>query len=133
MINQTILLKQLRKRGIVAEAANHGQAALDRLRQVCSTAVMPSSELDKPFDVVLLDLEMPIMDGMTAITILRDEERAGKLRRSHVIALTGNARQQQIDDALAAGMDSGESENLAHGPTQDTYIALAMTLLKQFS
>jgi CheY-like chemotaxis protein len=46
------------------------------------------------------------MDGLTAIKLIREEEDAGRLRRSHVIALTGNARQQQIDDALAAGMDS---------------------------
>jgi CheY-like chemotaxis protein len=67
MINQTILLKQLRKRGVVAEAANQGQAAVDRLRQVCSTSVMPSSELDKPFDVVLMDLEMPSKSNETGL------------------------------------------------------------------
>lgn len=51
---------------------------------------------------------MPVMDGLTAIKLIRSEEKAGILRRSHVIALTGNARQQQIDDALSSGMDSGK-------------------------
>jgi CheY-like chemotaxis protein len=50
------------------------------------------------------------MSGLEAIALIRNLERAGKLRRSHVIALTGNARQQQIEDALAAGMDSGETD-----------------------
>ena len=57
---------------------------------------MPASDKDKPFDVVLCDLEMPVMDGLTAIKLIRSEEAAGLLRRSFVIALTGNARQQQV-------------------------------------
>lgn len=48
------------------------------------------------------------MDGLTAIKLIRSEEEAGILRRSFVIGLTGNARQQQIDEALAHGMDAGE-------------------------
>ena len=48
------------------------------------------------------------MDGLTAIKLIRSEEEAGSLRRSFVIGLTGNARQQQIDEALAHGMDAGE-------------------------
>ena len=74
------------------EAADHGQAAVDRLRQVCSTSVLSASELDKPFDVVLMDCEMPgqpspprmqtlitnlsytsfpVMDGLTAVSLVR--------------------------------------------------------------
>jgi CheY-like chemotaxis protein len=45
------------------------------------------------------------MDGLTAMRIIREEEAAGKLHRSWVFALTGNARQAQIDDALAHGLD----------------------------
>lgn len=45
------------------------------------------------------------MDGLTAMRIIREEETAGKLKRSWVCALTGNARQAQIDDALAHGLD----------------------------
>ncbi len=48
------------------------------------------------------------MDGLTAIRELRSAESAGALNRSMVIALTGNARQGQIDQAVAAGMDDGE-------------------------
>jgi CheY-like chemotaxis protein len=49
------------------------------------------------------------MDGLTAIKEIRVAEEAGTLERNMVIALTGNARQGQIDQALAAGMDDGES------------------------
>lgn len=49
-----------------------------------------------------------VMDGLTAIRQIRASEKAGSLARNMVIALTGNARQGQIDQALEAGMDDGE-------------------------
>jgi CheY-like chemotaxis protein len=49
------------------------------------------------------------MDGLTAVKEIRAAEQAGTLSRNMVIALTGNARQGQIDHALEAGMDDGES------------------------
>jgi CheY-like chemotaxis protein len=48
------------------------------------------------------------MDGLTAIKEIRASEKAGTLTRNMVIALTGNARQGQIEQALEAGMDDGE-------------------------
>lgn len=102
MINQKVLLRQLRKAGMICEAANNGQEAVNRIRQVCAT----EGAIDAPFNVVLMDLEMPVMDGLTAIRLIREEESAGKLKRSWVFALTGNARQAQIEEALGEGMDS---------------------------
>ena len=49
------------------------------------------------------------MDGLTCIKEIRIAEREGRLRRHMVVALTGNARQGQIDQAKEAGMDEGES------------------------
>jgi len=49
------------------------------------------------------------MDGLTAVREIREAERAGTLSPQMVIALTGNARQGQIDQAMEAGMDDGES------------------------
>ena len=48
------------------------------------------------------------MDGLTALRHIRQEEAAGELALNLVIALTGNARQGQIDEARAAGMDEGK-------------------------
>jgi CheY-like chemotaxis protein len=49
------------------------------------------------------------MDGLTAVREIRDAERAGTLSPQMVIALTGNARQGQIDQAMESGMDDGMS------------------------
>lgn len=48
------------------------------------------------------------MDGLTAVRQIREGERAGTLSPQMVVALTGNARQGQIDQAIEAGMDDGE-------------------------
>ena len=49
------------------------------------------------------------MDGITAIQKIRAAEAIGQLKRNTVIALTGNARQGQIDHAIEVGMDDGKS------------------------
>ena len=52
------------------------------------------------------------MDGLTAVQRIREMEWDGRLDRQLVIALTGNAREGQIQQALDAGMDDGECEQL---------------------
>ncbi|GMK53719.1 hypothetical protein CspeluHIS016_0103050 [Cutaneotrichosporon spelunceum] len=55
----------------------------------------------KRFDCVLMDLEMPIMDGYTSVRLLRADEAKGLLVPTNVVALTGNARQAQVPEAMA--------------------------------
>lgn len=55
---------------------------------------------------------MPVMDGITAVKRIRQDEEEGRVERRLVIALTGNARQEQIEQACEAGMDDGESPRL---------------------
>jgi CheY-like chemotaxis protein len=86
--------------------ADNGQEALDLLHRV---KLPVDGQASKPYDVVFCDLEMPVMDGLTAIKTIREEESTGELSpRQLVIALTGNARPAQIESALSAGMDDGE-------------------------
>lgn len=73
----------------VAEAAN-GREALDSIRE-------------SPPDIVLLDLQMPIMDGFAVIHAVRTDER---LRLLTVIALTASAMLGDRERAIAAGFDS---------------------------
>jgi len=55
------------------------------------------------------------MDGLTAVREIRAAEAAGTLARNMIVALTGNARQGQIDQAMAAGMDDGEYRQVIGG------------------
>ncbi|WWC68787.1 uncharacterized protein I206_102722 [Kwoniella pini CBS 10737] len=114
IINQTVLKRQIVKAGLTCDVANNGLEALNLIREAHRQAkraggIVPGENsikrVKKPYDVVLMDLEMPVMDGLTAIKELREAEKSGSLSRNMVIALTGNARQGQIDQALAAGMD----------------------------
>jgi CheY-like chemotaxis protein len=60
-----------------------------------------------------------VMDGLTAVREIRDAERAGTLSPQMVIALTGNARQGQIDQAMESGMDDGESHCRKRGDANE--------------
>ena len=74
-----------------------------------STEPMPhgyDDALPIELSLILMDWEMPIMNGLTAVAEIRKLEREGLLQeRIPVIGVTANVRQQQIDMALTAGMD----------------------------
>src|SRR5262249_40417722 len=75
IINQEIALTLLRRDGIVASVASDGQEALDMLKR-------------QPFDGVLMDCQMPVLDGYAATRAIRQEPRWQDLP---VIAMTANA------------------------------------------
>jgi len=85
--------------------ANHGQEALSFLEN--SRLWHDKVETGVPLDVILMDLEMPVMDGLTAVKEIRTLQAEGKVV-CHVptLCLTANARSAQIDTAREAGMDS---------------------------
>jgi CheY-like chemotaxis protein len=105
LINQKVLSKQLRGVGCTVYVANHGGEALDFLTK--TTRWNKSNDGDQPMELalILMDLEMPIMDGLTCTRAIRDRERDGMLR-GHVpiIAVTANTRAEQMDLAIEAGM-----------------------------
>jgi CheY-like chemotaxis protein len=57
------------------------------------------------WDVILMDVQMPRMDGPTAARFIRERELAQRRRRTPIVALTANAMTHQVSDYLAAGMD----------------------------
>jgi hypothetical protein len=59
----------------------------------------------EPFQVILMDLQMPEMDGVTATKRIREIEAEGGLRRTSIVALTANAMQADRDRCVQAGMD----------------------------
>ncbi|MCY1645527.1 ATP-binding protein [Caulobacter sp. SL161] len=57
------------------------------------------------FDVVLMDIHMPVMDGLEAARSIRATEQAEMRRRTPIIAVTANALTHQVEEYLSAGMD----------------------------
>jgi CheY-like chemotaxis protein len=105
LINQAILKKQLTKAGCIVYVANHGLEALETLRR--ANIWEESAGAGHKLDVVLMDLEMPVMDGLSASREIRSLEKAGKLTKHvEIIAITANVRKGQVDRALAAGINA---------------------------
>jgi signal transduction histidine kinase/ActR/RegA family two-component response regulator len=95
IINQKVLRRHLARSGCEIEVANHGVEALEIL---CKP--------EARFDVILMDMQMPVMDGLACTREVRDLEKAGALPgRLPIIAVTANVRKEQIEKALAAGAD----------------------------
>ncbi|TVY44434.1 Hybrid signal transduction histidine kinase K [Lachnellula occidentalis] len=104
VVNQTILAKQLIKAGCTVTIANHGLEALERLRE---TRLWHENLDGKKLDIVLMDWEMPVMDGLTCTKEIRMLERTGQLiGHVEIIATTANARSEQLQKALESGIDS---------------------------
>ena len=105
LVNQRVLQKQLKNTGFLVDVANHGGEALEILKASRFWAGREETGID--LAIILMDLEMPVMDGLTCARTIRDLE-AGGIIVEHVpiIAVTANARLEQIESALAAGMVS---------------------------
>lgn len=58
------------------------------------------------FDLILMDINMPVLDGIDAAKAIRAAEQATGSARTPIIALTSNYRDEQVQTYLAAGMDS---------------------------
>lgn len=102
-LNQRLVAKQLRNQGCTVHTADHG---LDALEFLSTTNITSSPSSSTRLDIVLLDIEMPVMDGLTCIRKIRSLEQEGfYTRRVPVIAVTANARAEQMREALEAGMD----------------------------
>ena len=91
-INQRMMQLVLEREGCELSLAGNGQEAVTQFRQAC-------------FDLVLMDCEMPVMDGYQATRLIREYEELEQLPRVPVIAVTANALEGDYERASAAGMD----------------------------
>lgn len=90
IINQKVASRILQKLGHQPDLANNGQEALDKLRQ-------------KNYEIVLMDVQMPVMDGVTAAIAIR--EQWAEAKRPWIIAMTAHALEGDREHYLANGMD----------------------------
>ena len=91
-VNQLLVMTLLRQFGYTAEAVKNGQEALDALRRAS-------------FDLVLMDCQMPEMDGFQATAAIRAQE-ASCGGHIPIVALTANAMPEDQDRCMHAGMDA---------------------------
>ena len=91
-VNALVARALLENAGLVVEVVPDGEAAVARCEQ-------------SPPDLVLMDCQMPVMDGFVATQHIRDQERLQQRPRMPIIALTANAYDSDRERCLAAGMD----------------------------
>ena len=127
LVNQKVLQKQLRNKGFDVLIANHGEECLEILRKTSyarrpaarasgqrttTRSPYPGHQLGDDqaipqFDLILMDLEMPIMDGLTCTREIRKLEKSGEIiRHVPIIAVTANARSEQVQGAKDRGVVS---------------------------
>jgi CheY-like chemotaxis protein len=88
-LNQEVATELLREAGFVVDLASNGLIALNQARTT-------------DYDIVLMDMQMPVMDGLTATKEIRKEVH---LKDLPVVAMTANAMQGDRDRCIAAGMN----------------------------
>lgn len=91
-INQVVATRMLDKLGLSYDVANHGGEAIDRV-------------LAKDYDLILMDMEMPELDGPEATRRIRGMEAAASKKPIPIIAMTANALHEDRDRCLASGMN----------------------------
>jgi signal transduction histidine kinase/CheY-like chemotaxis protein len=92
-INLAVARKVLERLGMTCLIAQDGRQALNLI------------EREGPVDLVLMDVQMPGIDGYETTREIRQREEAGRLQRAPIVAMTANAMQGDREKCLQAGMD----------------------------
>jgi len=91
--NQQVLAAVLGSLGIEVHIVPDGKEAVEAWRT-------------GSYDLILMDIQMPVMDGITAASTIREQEKVSGRRRTPIVALTANALSHQVEEYLAVGMDA---------------------------
>jgi len=93
LLNQRIVTFSLKRYNYEVTIANHGGEAIERF-------------CEKKFDVILMDIMMPVMDGIEATVKIREIEKRDNIKnRTPIIALTANTMDNDRDKCISFGMD----------------------------
>jgi polar amino acid transport system substrate-binding protein len=104
-VNQRLAVKQLQRLGFDADTVSNGREAV-------------AAQAKRPYDLIFMDVQMPVMDGFEASA----EIRRGEIRsRRHVtiVAMTANALREDREACLAAGMDDYVSKPVSLAALRD--------------
>jgi PAS domain S-box-containing protein len=112
-VNQTLAVRLLEKRGYVVTVVGDGRAALTALEK-------------QPYDLILMDVQMPEMDGFQATAAIRAKESSGA-SRIPILAMTAHALKGDQERCIAAGMDGYVSKPIR---TADLFAAIEAALAK---
>jgi signal transduction histidine kinase len=102
-----------------------------RVTAVENGAQAVAAVADRYFDAILMDCQMPIMDGHTATTELRTLERATAQKRTFIIALTADATPENHRRCLDAGMDAVVTKPITHTSLRDVVLRAVTPLGKK--
>lgn len=115
-VNQKVILLQLQKLGFHADVVNNGAEAV-------------AASENGQYKLILMDCQMPVMEGYEATQRIREREKSGTKERLHIIALTANAMLGDREKCLNAGMDDYISKPLR---IEDLSIAIHRALAQEF-
>jgi len=98
-INREIIFSMLDYTGIFIESAQNGEEALNLVEK----------STEGYYDLVLMDIQMPVMDGYTATKLIRSLPRTD-VKNITILALTANAFKEDVEQAFSVGMDGHVSK-----------------------
>jgi two-component system, sensor histidine kinase len=96
-LNQRVVVKMLEKMGCRFDVAENGRDALSLLK-----LALPAEERPR-YDMILMDIQMPVLDGLRATAMIRAQE--GDERRTPIVAITAHAMKGDREKFLEQGMD----------------------------
>ncbi len=112
LVNQKVVLAILRKKGFQIDVSNDGREALSKLEAAAD-----------PYDIILMDVQMPVLDGLETTRIIRKNQRWDRLP---IVAMTAHAMNGDRERCLQAGMNSYVSK-----PVQPAHLVSVIEKLLQ--
>lgn len=91
-ITQRLVLLTIKKLGVTCDVASNGQEAVEM-------------HLQKSYDIILMDMYMPVLDGLKATRLIRENEKLTGKKPAYIVALTANSLADKKEICLEAGMD----------------------------